>query len=77
MPDTKRVRGSEFVRRIQKLGRRQGVLVEWFPERGKGSHGLLYFGDRTTTVRNIKDEMDKRAFHGMLRQLGLTAEDLE
>jgi mRNA interferase HicA len=52
------------------------VRVAWIPERGKGSHGLLYFGNRITVVRNLKDEVDKQAFHGMLKQLGLTAEDL-
>ena len=75
--DTGIVKGSEFVRKIQKLGRKHGVAVKWVPARGKGSHGLLYFGSRLTTVRNIKDEMDKGAFHRMLRQLDLTAKDLE
>lgn len=51
--------------------------MEWVPERGKGSHGLLYLGGRVTTVRNLKDELDKGAFHGMLKQLGLAAKDLE
>jgi hypothetical protein len=34
------VRGSEFVRRIQALGRERGVEVQWTAHRGKGSHGL-------------------------------------
>lgn len=71
------MRGSEFLRRIQRLGRKRSVTVQWIPERGKGSHGMLYFGKRMTTVRNLKDELDKGAFHGMLRQLGVTAKDLE
>lgn len=71
------MKGGEFVRKIQKLGRKRGIRVEWVAERGKGSHGLLYFGDRMTTVRNLKDELDKGAFHGMLRQLGLIVRDLE
>ncbi len=71
------VKGAEFVRRIRKLGRQRGIQVEWKAERGKGSHGLLYFGERLTTVRNLKDEVDRGAFHGMLKQLGLEARDLE
>ena len=51
--------------------------MEWVAERGKGSHGLLYFGDRMRTARNLKDELDKGAFHRMLKQLGLAAKDLE
>lgn len=70
------MRGAEFVRRIHRLGRDRGIPVRWVPERGKGSHGLLYFGDQVTVVRNLKDEVDKQAFHGMLKQLGLSAEDL-
>ena len=71
------MRGGEFVRKVYKMGRRRGIRVEWAPERGKGSHGLLYFGERRTTVRNLKDELDKGAFHGMLKQLGLSAKDVE
>jgi mRNA interferase HicA len=45
--------------------------------RGKGSHGLLYYGSEKTTVRNLKDEVDKRAYHKMLKQLCLSQKDLE
>jgi hypothetical protein len=45
--------------------------------RGKGSHGLLYYGSEMTTVRNLKDEVDKRAYHKMLRQLRLGEKDFE
>ena len=30
-----------------------------------------------TTVRNLKDEIDERAFHKMLSQLGLSMEDFD
>ena len=70
------MKGGEFVRKVQKLARKRGVPAQWIPERGKGSHGLLYFGGRITTVRNLKDELDKGAFHGMLKQLGLTPKEL-
>jgi hypothetical protein len=30
-----------------------------------------------TTVRNLKDEVDKRAFHKMLKQLGLSQKDFQ
>ena len=65
------------MRRVHSLGRERGVPVLWAAHRGKGSHGLLYYGSNMTTVRNLKDEIDKRAFHKMLAQLGLRAADLE
>ena len=54
-----------------------GVEVRWIAHRGKGTHGLLYYGSKLTTVRNLKDEVDKRAYHKMLGQLGLGAKDFE
>ena len=77
MSDTGAVRGNEFVRRIQALGKERGVEVRWTAHRGKGSHGLLYYGSNMTTVRNLKDEVDKRAYHKMLRQLCLSEKELE
>jgi mRNA interferase HicA len=53
------------------------VEVRWAAHRGKGSHGLLYYGSDMTTVRNLKDEIDKRAYHKMLKQLGLSEKDFE
>ena len=77
MSDTGRVRGNEFVRRIQALAKERDVEVRWTAHRGKGSHGLLFFGSNMTTVRNLKDEVDKRAYHKMLKQLGLSEKDVE
>jgi len=70
------VKGAEFVRRVQKLGKRSGLRVELRPERGKGSHATLYLGSRFTVVRNLKDELKTGTLHAMLRQLGLSLEDL-
>jgi mRNA interferase HicA len=58
------------------LGRRRGIAVELEAERGKGSHSTLYFGGRFTIVRNLKDELKTGTLHGMLKQLGITLEDL-
>jgi mRNA interferase HicA len=71
------MRGSEFVRRVRKLGRRRGLRVEFQAERGKGSHGTLYLGDRLTVVRNLRDEIKTGTLHAMLKQLGLTLQDLD
>jgi mRNA interferase HicA len=71
------VRGNEFVRRIHALGKTRHVEVRFVAHRGKGSHGLLYYGPEMTTVRDLKDEIDKRAYHKMLGQLGLSRKDIE
>lgn len=70
------MRGNEFIRMIQKHAKRKGVAFEWRPDRGKGSHGLLIFGDRRTVVRNPKDELKTGTYHGMLKQLGLAEKDI-
>ena len=71
------MKGSEFLRRIQKLAWNRGITVQFVPRRGKGSHGTLFVGARFTVVRNLKDELKKGTLHGMLKQLGLSIEDLE
>lgn len=76
MSDPGVVKGSEFLRRVNDLGKRTGIQVSYVPQRGKGSHGTLYYGDKFTVVRNPKDELKKRTLHGMLKQLGIKYEDL-
>jgi len=69
------VKGSEFVRKIQKLGRKRDVAVRWVAERGTGSHRTLYYGSRHTVVQHLARELKKGTFHGMLEQLGLSLKD--
>ncbi len=69
------MKGAEFIRRVRKAGRRQGVEVELHAERGKGSHRLLYFGERCTVVPDLKAELKTGTLHAMLKQLGLTLQD--
>ena len=57
-------------------GRQRGVRVAFIPQRGKGSHGTLYYGDKLTIVRNPKDELKTGTLHAMLAQLGLTLAEL-
>ena len=73
---TETVKGSEFIKRIQKLAKARGVMCSWHAGMGKGSHGVLKFGDARTVVRNPKDELKTGTYHAMLKQLGLTEKDL-
>lgn len=71
------MRGAEFIGRLQKLGKAQGVAVRFDKRRGKGSHGTVYYGSRKTTVKDLRKEIGAGLFNAMLRQLGLTKADLE
>lgn len=77
LTETRKVTGEEFVRKVKKVGRRNGVQVEFIAERGKGSHATLYYGARRTTVKHRKAELGSGLLHAMLGQLGLTLEDLQ
>jgi mRNA interferase HicA len=58
------------------LGRQRDVNVTFVPERGRGSHGTVCYGNKLTIVRNPKDELKTRTLHAMLTQFGLTLTDL-
>ena len=68
--------GDEFVRRVRRLGRERDIPVRFEPRRGKGSHGRLYLGDRFTTVKNRRKEISLGLLTAMLRQLGLTRDEI-
>ena len=70
------MRGNEFIRKVKKYAKAKGLVFEWRPERGKGSHGLLILGGCRTVVRNPKDELKSGTYHAMLKQLGLTEKDI-
>ena len=70
------MRGNEFIRRVQKHAKRNGISFTWRADRGKGSHGILTLGNLRTVVRNPKDELKTGTYHAMLKQLGLTEHDL-
>ena len=72
-----RVRGAEFIRKVQKIGRQRGVRVSLLARRGKGSHGTLYLGSAFTTVKDRKKEIGPGLLGTMLKDLGLTEGDFE
>jgi hypothetical protein len=70
------VTGSEFLRRLRKLGRRDGIAVAFDPEHGDGSHGRVYFGSAFTTLKDRKRELGKGLLHDMCIELGIDKRDL-
>jgi hypothetical protein len=61
---------------MRKLGRRRGVEVRFVIQRGKGSHGTLYFANRKTIVKDRRKELSRGLLLDMFRQLGLDPRDL-
>ena len=68
--------GDEFIARIGQIGRERGLTVRFDPRKGKGSHGRLFLGQRFTTVEDRRKEIGRGLLATMLRQLGLTRDDV-
>ncbi len=69
--------GREFITRVRKLARRNGVAVRFDRTRGKGSHGTLYCGDRHTVVKDRRKSLKTGTLRGMCKQLGIDPNDLQ
>jgi mRNA interferase HicA len=74
--DNANVKGSEFLRKVKVIARRNKLTYRWVAERGSGSHGTLYVGTRFTVVKDLKKELGPGLLSDMLKQLGIRKEDL-
>jgi mRNA interferase HicA len=70
------VRAGEFLRKVKIISKRNKLTYRWVPERGAGSHGTLYLGDRLTVVKDLKKELGPGLLADMCKQLGIRKEDL-
>ena len=70
------MKGSEFVKKLKALGKKSKVSVHLEQQRAKGSHSTLFYGDRFTIIRNLKDELKTGTFNAMLKQLSIKEKDL-
>ena len=68
--------GSEFVRKVKALAKRKRLTCRWSPERGVGSHGTLYLGERFTVVKDLKKELGLGLLADMCKQLDIRKEEL-
>jgi mRNA interferase HicA len=71
------MKGSEFVKKLKILGKKQGISVRIDERRGKGSHATLFYGEKFTIIRSLKDELKTGTYHAMLKQLGIKENELE
>jgi len=74
--DNAGVKGSEFLRKVKAAAKRKQLQYRWVAERGSGSHGTLYLGSRFTMVKDLKKELGPGLLSDMLKQLGISKEDL-
>ncbi len=70
------MRGSEFLRKLRVLARRDGVPLRFAPAKGKGSHGTVYFGAAFTTLKDQKKELGTGLLRAMCKDLGIRPQDL-
>jgi mRNA interferase HicA len=76
LSDSGGVKGGEFARRVQKLARRKKVTFQFVADKGKGSHGRLYFGGEFTTLKDRKKEIGRDLLAKMCRDLSIDPHDL-
>jgi mRNA interferase HicA len=75
MSDTARVRGNEFIRRVQALAKERSLSCRVDEKRGKGVTSRC-ISEIVTIVRNPKDELKAGTLHAMCKQLGIWKSDL-
>ena len=69
--------GKEFIKAIKKLGKQNKISVRFKANRGKGSHGTLYYGSLFTIVKDRKKEIGPGLLGKMLSDLGLANDQLK
>ena len=74
--DNSFVRGSEFLRRLKKVAKKNELAYKWNPVRGVGSHGTVYVGGRFAIVKDLKQDLGPGLLSDMCKQLGIRKDDL-
>ncbi len=67
------MRGTEFVRRVRRYARNAGLEFRFERSAGKGSHGRLRLGGKTTSVKG--SEIGKGLLAAMLKELEIRKEE--
>ncbi len=69
--------GNEFLKMIRRLGRKNDIPVSFETRPGKGSHGRLFYGEQFTALKDRKEEIGTGLYHKMLRDLGISPDDVK
>ena len=68
---------KQFIASIRRIGRRHGIPVTVDKRRGKGSHVLVFFGNRQTTLPARRGDIGKGLLKDLCDQLGIARDDLK
>jgi hypothetical protein len=68
--------GAEFIRRLRRLARQRRIPFDMNTRRGRGSHRIVYFGIRWTTVKDLEEEVGKGLLRQMCKDLGVDPAEL-
>lgn len=70
------MKGSEFLRKLRRYGKRHDLSVSFDPAPGKGSHGRAWLGEAYTTLKDRKKELGLGLLKAMCEDLGIEVDDL-
>ena len=73
MSDHPPINGKAFLDRVAALGRARNVPARVDAKRRKGTHVLLYDGDRNTVLKDRRKDIGPGLLAATARQLGLDA----
>lgn len=76
MSETGVVRGAEFERKVRNLARSRNITCQFIADKGKGSHGRLYYGAEFTTLKDRKKEIGRDLLAKMCADLKIDPHDL-
>ena len=70
------MKAAEFERRLRKLARRKKAACQFVADKGKESHGRLYFDGEFTTLKDRKKEIGADLLAKMCRDLKIDPQEL-
>ena len=65
-----------MLRLLKRVGRDRGISVVVDFKHGKGSHSTLYYGELSTTIKDLNKDIGRGLLNSMVSDLGLTLDDL-
>ncbi len=68
--------GNELLKKIKKLAKEKNKHFEIFKAHGKGSHSTLRYGEKKTTIKDLKKEIGPGLLSKMLKQLNIDKGEL-
>lgn len=68
---------KQFIRAVKRLAAKRGIAVRIDTKRGKGSHAMVFLGDRATVLPRHKDKIPTGTLKSICAKLGITPQDLK